>query len=103
MNTVTNTPSLPARMSVDALKGLAAEHNLELLLTWRWAGRERHGMVTIIKDGEVLFSESFARSTQMWGQGDERLDLVRTGSPKHRVVMKAVAFLRDARATCSEQ
>jgi hypothetical protein len=93
------TPAIPARMSVDALKRLAAEHHLELLLNWRWVGRERHGVLTVSKDGEVLFSESFVRRTQVWGPGDERFDLVRTGSPKHMVVKRALASLRGILAT----
>lgn len=87
---------LPARMSVDELKRLAADNALDLQLTWRWAGRSRHGVLTVSKDGINLFSESFARSTRMWGSGDEKFELVRTGSPKHRAVMKAVASLTDS-------
>lgn len=89
----------PARMSVDELRRLAAANKLELHLTWRWVGRSRHGVLTVTKDGIQLFSESFSRSTRMWGAGDEKFELVRTGSPKHRVVMKAVASLTDSLAT----
>ena len=90
MNTI---PTIPARMSVDALKRLAADNALDLQLTWRWAGRSRHGVLTVSKGGINLFSESFARSTRMWGSGDENLDLVHTGSPKHHAVLKALASL----------
>lgn len=90
-----DTPIIPARMSVDGVKRLAAERNLDLHLAWRWSGRERYGILTVTKEHEVLVSESFARSTRMWGPGDERFDLVRTGSPKHRAVMKAVETLND--------
>jgi hypothetical protein len=90
-----DTPIIPARMSVDALKRLAAEHKLDVYLTWRWVGRERHGVLTVSKDGRPLFSERFPRSTRVWGRGDETFDLVRTGSNKHRAVMHAVCALRS--------
>ncbi|MFL9906827.1 hypothetical protein [Paraburkholderia sp. RL17-337-BIB-A] len=64
-------------------------------LTWQWVGRQRHGVLTITKDGKPLFSERFARSTQTWGRGDENFDLVRTGSNKHLAVMHAVSVLRS--------
>jgi hypothetical protein len=89
-----DTPIIPARMSVDALKRLAADNNLHLQLTWRWVGRERHGVLTVAKGGHALFSERFARSTQVWGRGDETFDLVRTGSNKHIAIMRALKALQ---------
>ncbi|MBB5427479.1 hypothetical protein HDG40_005658 [Paraburkholderia sp. JPY158] len=88
-------PIIPARMSVDALKGVAADNGLQVRLTWQWVGRSRHGVLTVIKDDIPIFSERFARSTRVWGRGDETFDLVRTGSNKHIAVMHAVKSLQS--------
>lgn len=88
-------PIIPARMSVDTLQRLARDYGLDLQLTWQWVGRERHGVLTVTKADRVLFSERFARSTRVWGPGDENFDLVRTGGHKHKAVMHAVRALRS--------
>lgn len=90
-----DTPVIPARMSVDALKRLAANNDVHAQITWQWVGRHRHGVLTLTKDGKSLFSERFARSTQIWGRGDETLDLVRTGSNKHVAVIRALEALQS--------
>ncbi|MBC8752587.1 hypothetical protein [Paraburkholderia podalyriae] len=90
-----DTPVIPARMSVDRLRRLAASNDLQLQLTWQWVGRQRHGVLTVTKDGKSLFSERFARATQMWGRGDETFDLVRTGSNKHVAVIHALEALKS--------
>lgn len=94
-----NTGTIPARMSANALVRIAKENGLDIAVTWRWAGRERHGVLTVRKGEQVLFSEQFRRATQLWSRGDEGFELMRTGSPKHLCVTHAVKALQALLAT----
>lgn len=93
MNITKTTYVPPARVSADALKALLDMHNLSLDISWRWSGWNRSGVLRVIDDTGVRFERQYRRATQLWGRGDETLERMRTGSPKHEAVMAALAAL----------
>ncbi|WP_144264422.1 hypothetical protein [Polaromonas sp. C04] len=98
-NSVSASQFPPARKSTDLLKVMLHEQGLDFDIDWFWSGRARCGRLNIRPSGvhahgrPHLFSVCYSRSTQLWGQSDERLDRLRTGSAKHQAVMAAIRFL----------
>jgi hypothetical protein len=95
----------PARKSTDLLKAMLQERGFEFDIDWFWNGRARSGRLNIREKGihaygsRPLFSTCYSRSTQLWGQSDEHLDRLRTGSPKHLAVQDAIRFLESKPST----
>lgn len=81
----------PARGHVDELKRELDAKGLSLDLFWRWNGRCRDGVLTLLDaKGQTVFARQFERNTQLWSRRDETLQRVRTGSPRHRAVIAAL-------------
>ena len=84
----------PARVTTDEFKSFCDAQNLRWLITWKWQGRNRAGVLRVYDcDDNLKARVLYGRSTQMWGPGDHCLDRVRTGSPKHLAVLEAKKML----------
>lgn len=75
--------------SLKAFEALLAKHRVGYLIIWVWAGWRKHGVLRVypltehgaIDTRNLLASEEFARSNSGWGEKDQVLGRVRTGSP----------------------
>ncbi|KQY00158.1 hypothetical protein ASD28_12570 [Massilia sp. Root133] len=84
----------PARVTTDEFKFFCDAQNLHWLITWKWQGRNRAGVLKVYdRDDNLKARVLYGRSTQMWGPADQGLDRVRTGSPKHFAVLEAQKML----------
>ena len=84
----------PARVTTDEFKSFCDAQNLRWLITWKWQGRNRAGVLRVYdRDDNLKARVVYGRNTQMWGLGDHGLDRVRTGSPKHLAVLEAQKML----------
>lgn len=85
----------PACVTTDEFKSFCDAKNLRWLITWKWQGRNRAGVLRVYdRDDNLKARVMYGRSTQMWGLGDHSLDRVRTGSPKHFAVLEAQKILK---------
>lgn len=66
-------------------------------LTWFWSGRNRHGRLIVrhyARSAPLVID--FARNAGGWTAADETLDRLRTDSPRHRAVLKAIYTMERA-------
>ena len=94
------TPSadLPtARASTDEFKALCDVLNYHWYITWKWAGRDRAGVLKVYdRDDNLKARIVYGRGNQLWGNSDRGLNRVRTGSRKHAAVLEALQQLQTA-------
>jgi hypothetical protein len=90
-----NTITRAAKLDVDELKALCKQRELTLDLTWKWVGRNRHGLLQIRDDNcKLVVAVEYARNTQSWDSGDEEFNRVPRHSPRHAAVLSALKHLK---------
>lgn len=84
----------PARVTTDQFKSFCDAQDLRWLITWKWQGRNRAGVLRVHdRDDNLKARVIYGRNTQKWGLSDHGLDRLRTGSPKHLAVLEAQKML----------
>lgn len=106
MNTTTalRPSEEPPAVTLSRFQTLLARNNLDYGITWKWAGRCRHGIIEVydVESGPcegVVESERFERNTQLWEESDTVLGRMHAGSPKHQAVRALVTRL-EALSSC---
>lgn len=69
-----------------------------LSIHWFWAGRVRHGLITVATStGALAYSTDYARSNGRWtSTGDASLTSCYRGSPKHTALAATLVALESA-------
>jgi len=56
-------------------------------INWRWKGRDRSGIVSLMENAEPIIECLFQRGTQTWTEQDRDFTSCHTGSSKHLALM----------------
>lgn len=84
-----------ARIDLELFNSLLVAKGCEYLISWYWSGRNRNGLLQILKEGACVAAFEFNRNTSIWGESDRRLYRLRTGSARHGAVQDAIRYLAN--------
>jgi hypothetical protein len=62
-------------------------------VSWRWAGREKLGLVALLENGQIILESTFRRESQEYRASDSDFTSCKTDSSKHRSLVDLANFI----------